>query len=277
MTSGCVTKGVRRKRGWWDSECKEQKIIVKRELRRWRKKGGDGKLYREAKGKYKKLIEGKKKEERERWERESREIRTEGQVWEIVNRGRRKRRKVNKHITMEEWDGYFRNLLGGVDSRVGRQGCPLSPHLFNLITADMEEVMSRGGWGGVKLGGMKIYTLAYVDDVVLIAEEEDGMRSIIERLEGYLEKKGLELNVWGMGKRKFKNDWGRRLWLFDKLEWTVIGYGMEMWGWRERKELEKLQERYLRWMLGMEWETPGYMVRENLQREKLRDRAGRRA
>ncbi|KAL6420494.1 hypothetical protein ACFW04_013829 [Cataglyphis niger] len=29
-----------------------------------------------------------------------------------------------------------------------RQGCPLSPHLFNLITADMEEVMSRGGWGG---------------------------------------------------------------------------------------------------------------------------------
>ncbi|KAL6419709.1 hypothetical protein ACFW04_013673 [Cataglyphis niger] len=29
-----------------------------------------------------------------------------------------------------------------------RQGCPLSPHLFNLITADMEEVISRGGWGG---------------------------------------------------------------------------------------------------------------------------------
>ncbi|KAL6421061.1 hypothetical protein ACFW04_013585 [Cataglyphis niger] len=41
-----------------------------------------------------------------------------------------------------------------------RQSCPLSPHLFNLITADMEEVMSRGGWGGVRLGGIKVYTLA---------------------------------------------------------------------------------------------------------------------
>lgn len=42
----------------------------------------------------------------------------------------------------------------------------------------------------MRLGEEKIYTLAYADDVVLIAEEEDGMRSMIERLEGYLEKKG---------------------------------------------------------------------------------------
>ncbi|KAL6416955.1 hypothetical protein ACFW04_013076 [Cataglyphis niger] len=54
MIDGCAAKEVRRKRGWWDSECKEEKIIVRRELRRWKEKGGDGKLYREAKGKYKK-------------------------------------------------------------------------------------------------------------------------------------------------------------------------------------------------------------------------------
>ncbi|KAL6433515.1 hypothetical protein ACFW04_006545 [Cataglyphis niger] len=71
--------------------------------------------------------------------------------------------------------------------------------------------------------------------------------------------------VWGIGKRKFKNDWGKRLWLFDKLVWTVMRYGM----------LERLQER--RWVLGVEWGTPGYMVREELQREKLRGRSGRRA
>ncbi|KAL6418655.1 hypothetical protein ACFW04_011931 [Cataglyphis niger] len=183
--------------------------------------------------------------------------------------------------------------------------------------------------GGVRLGGIKVYTLAYADDVVLIAEEEEGMRSTIGKLEGYLEKKGLELNVgkskilrfrkgggrdrkvswrilvfglydaeewrtrcadkgrlrkgaavmgqvWGIGKRKLKNDWGRRLWLFDKLVWTVMGYGVEIWGWGERKVLERLQERYLRWVLGVKWGTPGYMVKE-LQREKLRGRAGRRA
>ncbi|KAL6419614.1 hypothetical protein ACFW04_013702 [Cataglyphis niger] len=103
MRGGCAAKGIRRERGWWDRECKKEKSIIRRELRRWREKGGDGKCYREAKGKYKKLIERKKKEEKERWEREVREIKTEGQVWELVNRGRRRRRKVNEDISMEEW------------------------------------------------------------------------------------------------------------------------------------------------------------------------------
>jgi len=57
----------------------------------------------------------------------------------------------------------------------------------------------------------------------------------------------------------------------------VLGYGVEMWGWREREGMEKLEERYLRWVLDVDRGTPGYLVREELQREKLRGRAGRRA
>ncbi|KAL6418371.1 hypothetical protein ACFW04_012171 [Cataglyphis niger] len=34
MIGGCVAKGVKRERGWWDSKCKEEKIIVKKELRK---------------------------------------------------------------------------------------------------------------------------------------------------------------------------------------------------------------------------------------------------
>lgn len=36
--------------------------------------------------------------------------------------------------------------------------------------------------------------------------------------------------VWGIGKRNFAKDWSRRVWLFDKLVWTVMSYedlGME--------------------------------------------------
>jgi len=38
--------------------------------------------------------------------------------------------------------------------------------------------------------------------------------------------------------------------------------------------MERMQERYIRWILGVNWRTPGYMVREETQRDLLRLRAG---
>ena len=34
--------------------------------------------------------------------------------------------------------------------------------------------------------------------------------------------------VWGIGKRKFGKDWGKRVWLFDRLVWATMGYGVEI-------------------------------------------------
>jgi len=47
-----------------------------------------------------------------------------------------------------------------------RQGCPLSPLLFYLLIADMEEKMRKMKWGEVTLGRRRIYDLAYADNVV---------------------------------------------------------------------------------------------------------------
>jgi len=63
--------------------------------------------------------------------------------------------------------------------------------------------------------------------------------------------------IWGLGRRRFGGDWGRRIWLFDKLVWTVLSYGVEVWGWEEREGIERTEERYLRWILGVERRTPG--------------------
>lgn len=60
-----------------------------------------------------------------------------------------------------------------------RQGCSLSPSLFTLLFADVEEMLGKEGWGGVKIGRRKIYTLAYADDMVMLAEDEDGMKGLI--------------------------------------------------------------------------------------------------
>jgi hypothetical protein len=58
----------------------------------------------------------------------------------------------------------------------------------------LEVVIERVKWGGLKLVGKRVYTLAYADDIVILAEGKEEMRSMMERLEGYLEKKRLELN-----------------------------------------------------------------------------------
>lgn len=36
------------------------------------------------------------------------------------------------------------------------------------------------------------------------------------------------VRVWGIGKRRFGRDWGRRIWLFNRLVWTVMGFGVEV-------------------------------------------------
>ncbi|XP_029157305.1 uncharacterized protein LOC114929790 [Nylanderia fulva] len=69
--------------------------------------------------------------------------------------------------------------------------------------SDLEEKM-KVKRGGVRLGEKRIYTLAYVDDMVLLVEEEKELRSMIERLEEYLDHKRLELNAKKMKVMKFR-------------------------------------------------------------------------
>ncbi|EZA51989.1 hypothetical protein X777_09448 [Ooceraea biroi] len=81
-------------------------------------------------------------------------------------------------------------------------------------------------------------------------------------------KKRLEYGKICERKKKEENDrWEK--WVVEEI-WTVMGYGVEVWGWEEREAMERSQEKYIRWMLGVDGKTPGYMVREEVQREKIR-------
>ena len=55
-----------------------------------------------------------------------------------------------------------------------RQGSPLSALLFIILISDMEEEMRKKGWGGLSVGKDKMYTLAYADDIVATAKDEEG-------------------------------------------------------------------------------------------------------
>ena len=60
-----------------------------------------------------------------------------------------------------------------------KQGCPLSPLLFNLIIDELIEKLKRTNIG-IELGGEKICCMAFADDLVLISENKIHMKILIE-------------------------------------------------------------------------------------------------
>jgi len=74
----------------------------------------------------------------------------------------------------EEKSGWFWTEVGV------RQGCPLSSILFTLLIANVEEEMKKGQIGGIRIGKEIIWTLAYADDLVIMAKSEEGMKDVKE-------------------------------------------------------------------------------------------------
>ncbi|KAK9304975.1 hypothetical protein QLX08_003831 [Tetragonisca angustula] len=61
------------------------------------------------------------------------------------------------------------------------------------------------------------------------------------------------ISIWEIGMRLFGKDCERRVWLFGRLVWTVQSYEAEIWRWNERSLVDRIQERFLRWTLGVDW------------------------
>ena len=76
-----------------------------------------------------------------------------------------------------------------------RQGCILSPCLFNLYAeyimrnAGLDEAQAR-----IKIAGRNINNLRYVDDTTLMAEREE-LKSFLMKVKEESEKIGLKLNI----------------------------------------------------------------------------------
>ena len=171
--------------------------------------------------------------------------------------------------------------------------------ICSVHIVDMEEVLKRGLEGGIAVGVSRFWTLAYADGIIVTVREEEVLivRSMMKRLEKYLEERKLTLNaekskvmvfdkqrrkreerewmwkgekieevkefiylgfllrknsdikghvkervkrsttimkkVWGIREKIFKDDFKRRMRLYDTLETIVLLYGVEMWGWKE--------------------------------------------
>lgn len=68
-----------------------------------------------------------------------------------------------------------------------------------------------------------------------------------DHIKGMSRKGKLAINkVWGLGERVCRDDFLRRWMLFVYLVKSVIEYGVEIWGWEEKEELEKVMIDYVR-------------------------------
>lgn len=68
------------------------------------------------------------------------------------------------------------------------QGCPLNLMFFSILITDLEEEMGKMRWGETRAWDEK-YTHWPMQMIVLMTEEEGEMRSMIEKLRYYLDKK----------------------------------------------------------------------------------------
>ena len=77
-----------------------------------------------------------------------------------------------------------------------RQGCILSPCLFNLYA---EYIMRNAGLeeaqAVIKIAGRNINSLRYADDTTLMAESEEELKSLLMKVKEESEKVGLKLNI----------------------------------------------------------------------------------
>ena len=77
-----------------------------------------------------------------------------------------------------------------------RQGCILSPYLFNFYA---EYIMRNAGLeeaqAGIKIAGRNINNLRYADDTILMAENEEELKSLLMKVKVESEKVGLKLNI----------------------------------------------------------------------------------
>jgi hypothetical protein len=58
---------------------------------------------------------------------------------------------------------------------------------------------------------------------------------------------------------------------------SILMYRAEIWGWKEQEKVERVQEKYLRGVLGVNRETPGYIEGEGCKRNRVRVKLVQRA
>ena len=80
-------------------------------------------------------------------------------------------------------------------SNIGlKQGCNMSPILFNRFINDINEVFDVRFCHPVTLSNIKLSNLLYADELILISETRTGLQLFLDNLQAYYQKWNLTVN-----------------------------------------------------------------------------------
>ena len=68
-----------------------------------------------------------------------------------------------------------------------RQGCNLSPMLFNLFINDINKIFEDNIYDPIHIKDYKVSYLLYADDLLLMSETESGLIHCLQSLNKYTE------------------------------------------------------------------------------------------
>jgi len=75
-----------------------------------------------------------------------------------------------------------------------KQGCPLSPTLFNIFINDLIDYLDCYASEGLNFGKCKLNALLYADDIVLIAENPETLDKLLKTLTRWCLDNGMSIN-----------------------------------------------------------------------------------
>ena len=78
-----------------------------------------------------------------------------------------------------------------------RQGCILSPIIFNLFIDELVNVIQQNSdsLSGIEIGDLVVFILLYADDVVLVADNAADLSSLLRSLQEFCTASGMNVNV----------------------------------------------------------------------------------